>query len=444
MKKTFLAQALYATFACAGLSFSAYAGEAELLQKIEKLAAELESIKAELAANRQKTDRVHQQQEVFVSNMASRDTHQIAAAGSDNAASAALASAGPATVVSSYGEINYSRPKNDASQAQADVARAVIGLSHRFDEKTKMVAEFEWEHAIASAGDKGEAEVEQLYVEHEFNNSLRAKAGLFLIPAGLLNTNHEPTAYFGVQRNFVETAIIPSTWREAGFALSGSHDNGISWDAGLTTGFDLTKWNAGETEGRVSPLASIHQEGQLAKSHDLSVHAALNWRGVPGLLLGASIFSGKAGHASTDFVANDSRISLWDVHARYTPGSWDLSALYARGSISHTETLNLTFAGQPTPVPSTFYGWYLQSAYKLWSTTGYSLTPFVRYEQVNTAASYSAMPQGLANATGETEKIATLGASFKIGEGVVLKADLQKFKRDSSLDRVNLGVGYAF
>ena len=88
-----------------------------------------------------------------------------------------------------------------------------------------------------------------------------------------MNTNHEPTAYYGVERNFVETAIIPSTWREAGLGLSSTLDNGLTWDVGLTTGFDLAKWDAASNEGRESPLGSIHQEGQLAKSRDLSVHA---------------------------------------------------------------------------------------------------------------------------------------------------------------------------
>jgi hypothetical protein len=303
-----------------------------------------------------------------------------------------------------------------------------------------MVAEFEWEHAVTSASDKGETEVEQLYVEREFNNGLRAKGGLFLIPAGLLNTNHEPTAYYGVYRNFVETAIIPSTWREAGLGLSSTLDNGLSWDSGLTTGFDLTKWDASSTDGRTSPLGSIHQEGQQAKARDLSVFGALNWRGIPGLLLGGSVFTGKASHKTEDFAAQDARVTMWDLHARYTPGKWDLSALYARGTISNTEAQNQTFAGQPTPVPSSFYGWYAQAAYQLWKSPDYALTPFVRFEKFNTANGYS----GLDIAAGPNESVWTIGSNFNIGEGVVLKADYQKFKQDTTRDRLDLGLGYAF
>ncbi|MES2073676.1 MAG: hypothetical protein V4488_25205 [Pseudomonadota bacterium] len=443
MKKTLLAQALSLVFLSTAVALPAQAGEAELLQRIEKMAAELEAMKAELAANRKKTDTVEQKQEALATTVAANSATASAGATGGSAASG-QGLLGPSTVLSSYGEINYTRPKNAKNETQADVARAVIGITHRFDEKTKMVAEFEWEHAIASAGDQGESEVEQLYVEHELNNGLRVKGGLFLMPVGLINTNHEPTAYYGVHRNFVETAIIPSTWREAGIGLSRTHDNGLTWDLGVTTGFDLGKWDAASSEGTESPLGSIHQEGQLAKAHDLSVHAALNWRGVPGLLLGGSVFSGKAGQASTDFPANNARITLWDLHARYTPGLWDLSAVYTRGTISNTEALNLTFVGQPTPVPSSFVGWYAQAAYQLWKNEQYSFTPFVRYELFNTARSYAAVPQGLGVAPLEDEKVTTVGASFKIGEGVVFKADYQKFKLDSNRDRFNLGVGYSF
>jgi hypothetical protein len=440
MKKNLPAQVL--TLALAVVP-AAHASEAELLQRIDKMAAELEQIKAELAATRQKADTVEKKQDAYA---AAPPVNAAPAPVTASTPSADVA-AGPSpaqTVIGGYGEINYNRPTRNASQAQTDVRRAVIGIQHRFDERTKLVSEFEWEHAIASASDRGESAVEQLYVEREFTNGLRAKAGLFLIPAGLLNENHEPTAYYGVERNFVETAIIPSTWREAGLGISRSHDNGVSWEVGVTTGFDLTKWDAATNEGRDSPLGSIHQEGQLAKSRNLSTYGALNWRGMPGLLLGGSVFTGKAGHATTGFAAPDARVTLWDLHARYTPGRWDLSGVYARGTISNTDALNLTFAGNPTPVPSSFRGWYTQAAYQLWKSGDYALSPFVRYERFNTAVAYASTPEGLGVATGPDERVATIGANLRIGEGVVLKADYQKFREDRSRDRVDLGVGFSF
>jgi hypothetical protein len=431
MKLTLAARAVALAFCT--LPMLAHASEADLMQRLDKLAAELDQVKAELAATRKKSDAVE-----------ARQLAEPVPVAASQASTAGGMSSEAQTVLSGYGEINYNRPSKDASAAQTDVRRAVIGIQHRFDAKTKLVSEFEWEHAVTSADDKGEAAVEQLYIEREFDNSLRAKVGLFLMPAGLLNTNHEPTAFYGVERNFVETAIIPSTWREAGIGLSSTLDNGLTWDLGLTTGFDLGKWDAASSDGRESPLAAIHQEGQLAKSRNLGGHAALNWRGVPGLLLGGSVFSGEVAQGAANFSAPKSRVTLWDVHARYTPGKWDLAGVYARGTISNTGALNATFAGNPTPVPSSFDGWYLQAAYQAWKSQDYVFSPFVRYEQFNTARSYAGQEQGVEVATGPTEKVTTAGANLRVGEGVVLKADYQKFQTDRTRDRFNLGMGYAF
>jgi hypothetical protein len=424
MKQRVISAALAAAFLAAPVA--ALAQETDLAKRVEQLAAELEQVKAELAAQR--------------AQAAAAPRAEAAVA----PAPAAIAATTPDTVFSGYGEVNYNHPVRNASGAQTDLRRAVIGVQHRFDEKTKVVAEFEWEHAIASASDSGESAVEQMYVEREFNNGLRGKAGLFLMPVGLLNQNHEPTAYYGVERNFVETAIIPTTWREAGVGLSGEFGDGFAWDAGLTTGFDLTKWDAASGEGRESPLGAIHQEGQLAKSRDLQLHGALNWRGYPGLLVGGSVFTGKAGHATTDFSANDARVTLAELHTRYTPGAWDLSALWAYGRISNTEALNATFVGNPTPVPSSFAGWYLQAAYKLWQNADFSLSPFARFESFDTARTYAQLPAGLGVPSAPYERVATVGANLAVAQGVVLKADYQKFRQDKSLDRVNLGVGFSY
>jgi len=121
-----------------------------------------------------------------------------------------------------YGELYYTRPTRDPNRAQADLARAVFGIGYSFDSRTEFNSEFEVEHAVSSASDVGEFEVEQFYVDRQLANAVTLRAGLFLMPFGLLNEHHEPTNFYGVQRNFVETLIIPSTWREAGSMSMGT------------------------------------------------------------------------------------------------------------------------------------------------------------------------------------------------------------------------------
>ena len=360
----------------------------------------------------------------------------------------ALAELAASTTVSSYGEIGYNRPSQAPDQATVDVQRAVIALQHRFDDATKMVGEWEWEHAVTSSSDQGESEVEQLWVEHEFKSGLRAKAGLFLMPFGFLNQNHEPTAYFGVFRNQVERTIIPTTWREVGLGVSGTTEAALSWEVGLTTGFNLSKWDPGSTEGRdAGPLQAIHGEGQFAAASNLSGYGALNWRGWPGLQLGAAVFTGKVGQQTPGFAGDDSRLLLWDAHLRYTVAGWDLTALYARGTISHTDALDEQFLAttpSATLVPSLFRGGFLQAAYHLWHSDRIALDPFLRYEQYNDAAAFGSLVAAEGALVQPDDRVWTLGASLFVTSGVVFKVDYQRNQTYNFKDGLNLGVGYSF
>lgn len=406
--------------------------ETKLLNRLEQLAAELDRVKAELKQMKQKQDAL---------------PVPVAASPSPSPSASVPLSSTPfssPTQLTAYGEINYTRPRTDTSSTQADVARFVLGFQHRFDAKTKVVAELEVEHAVTSSTDNGEVAVEQVYVEHRLNDTVGARAGLFLIPLGLINQNHEPHTFYGVNRPTVETSIIPSTLREAGVQLFGEHDNGVSWSMGITTGFDLTKWDPLNAEGVESPLRTLHQEGQLAKSKDLSFFAAADWRGMPGLRIGAGFTSGKAGHGNKGFAAVNARTTLADMHVQWTPGAWDFAAVYARGTISGAGALNTTFAGAPYLVPKSFGGWYSQAAYKQRLDGDYVLSPFVRYEQINTGRSFDGVVAGLNVNAYDTESILTYGVNFNIAPTVVLKADYQKNKIAKDSDRLNLGLGFSF
>lgn len=463
MKTTPICLALAMLFS-AGTSHAAT--DAKLLARIERMAAELEAVKAELKAVKAEAA-ARQATPVAVAAPAATvtATPAVQAAAPPRIAApvemaqapapyqSPLSPSGSQTTLFGYGEINYNRPFRDQSQTQLDVRRAVIGIAHQASERTRIVGEFEFEHSVTSADDAGEVAVEQLYVEHRLSDNVSAKGGLFLIPLGFLNLVHEPTSYYGVERNFVETAIIPSTWREVGLSAFGVSDAGLRWDVGLTSGFNLNKWDGASTEGKESPLAAIHQEGQLARANNLSAYGALSWRGTPGLDVGAGLFSGKLAHkvkTPSDSEANaaglyapDARLTLWDAHVRWTPGKWDLSALYARGSITDTAGFNERLAGTNL-VPKSFFGWYTQAAYKVWESGEYALSPFARYEVFNTAASFAALPAGLSVDADRDEKVVTTGANLRIGSNVVLKADVQRFQVARARDRLNLGIGYQF
>ncbi|AIF46342.1 hypothetical protein [Dyella japonica] len=351
-----------------------------------------------------------------------------------------------------YGEINYNNYVHDGSRTQADLRRFVVLLSHQFSDRLSFNSEMEWEHAVTSASDQGESEIEQAFLNYQIASGVNLKTGLFLMPFGFINQSHEPPMYYGVERNEVETRIIPSTWREGGMGLWGSTNAGLAWDVGVTTGFDVAKF-----DDPSAPLHAIHQELQLAKAHDLSVYGALNYQGIPGWTIGGGVFTGNSTHANADYKANPdspdlagikARVTLWDMHTRWQRNGWDLEALYTRGTIGQAakidasiQAFNNTNQTARPYVPGAFYGWLMQAAYTVWEHGDMTLTPFVRYERFNTQ---SHMPAGFAADPANADHVATMGLTFSPYPQVVCKADYQKYQDNHKNDRFNLGMGYMF
>jgi hypothetical protein len=447
---------------------------AELIKKVDALAAQNTALQEKvdrLEAAQAQQDKQASQQATTVQQQGTQIQQQAVAIQQTEAqvkqesetvaqTAAATQRAGWAasTTLFGYGEIGYSRPSENVAATNTDVARAVLGFKHNFDERTRVTAELEWEHAITSADDSGESEVEQLWLERDFDNGVRGRAGLFLMPVGLINQNHEPTAYYGVFRPDVDTKIIPSTWREVGLGANGDIGNGLNWDVAITTAPNLSDWDASSTECRDrGPLQCIHGEGQFAASRTFGGVAALNWRGVPGLWVGGSIVYDNIGQSQPDFPGNGAKLLLLDAHARYQVGGLELAGEIVRGTISNTEALNESFFNSaipdPTYVPHLFYGGYAHAAYKVFQRGDYSLTPFVRYEIYNTAAGFGSLPAALGAVKQPDEHVLTIGANFYIGEGVVLKADYRDYRVNKAPDTeehfnlgnsLNLGVGFTF
>jgi hypothetical protein len=436
----------------------------KLAQQITQMQQQLDAMKQELARVKAQNDALAQQQQAQAKAIAATPAPAPVLAAAP--APAPVSAISPNLGLWGYGEIYYTHPTKDKKDTQADLARAVFGIGYKFDERTSFNSEFEVEHAVASSSDAGEFEVEQFYIDHQLSDNVGAKAGLFLMPAGLLNEHHEPTAFYGVQRNFVETLIIPSTWREGGIGLHGTNDLGLNWDIGVTTGLNLGGWNNSPEDPQyrtaleledsdIAPMQATHQELQLANAQHLSQYAGLNYTGVPNLLVGGFVFTGAMAIPVVPENLPQSRVTLWETHARWTPGNADISAVYAHGAFSKTATYNLDNTGVSNPIPSSFDGWYVQGAYSLWQQGGYKLAPFVRWEHYDMAASYAGIAPGFATTpTGLAsdgkpwpqphDRVLTGGANFYLNPNVVLKADYQHFATNKDLTRIDLGLGVSF
>jgi hypothetical protein len=425
----------------------------KLEQRVEKLTQELQELREELRA-------------LKAQDQATAAAHPAPAPAPPPTAAAAAVWA-PATnslfenlSLWGYGEIYYTHPTHEASLTEFDLARAVFGIGYKFDDRTLFNSEYEIEHAVSSAAHGGEFAVEQFYVDRLLSDKIAVRAGLFLMPFGLLNEYHEPTNFYGVQRNFVETLIIPSTWREGGLGFHGDADIGLAWNAGITSDQDLAKWDFAPQfpqyttaldleDNGVAPLQATHQELAHAKGRHLAQYVALNYNGVPGLKVGASVFTGKLATVaarSNALIPDDQHVTLWEAHARWTPGNFDIAALYAHGTISNLAAINAANSGSPNPIPSSFLGYYGQIAYIAWANDGYRLVPFVRWEHYNMGASYEGVsaPVIAPGSPAPYDRVWTYGANYYLGAHVVFKADYQSFHTNSDFSRYDLGLGLNF
>ena len=427
----------------------------QLEQQIEVLTRQLDALKGEVEQLKKQNDALatqQQQQAVEVQQVAETAKPQ--------------GGIPPELSLWGYGEIYYTHPVHVPDKTEADLARGVFGIGYRFDDNTVFNSEYEVEHAVASSSDVGEFEIEQFYVDHQLAPWVGVKGGLFLMPFGLLNEHHEPTNFYGVQRNFVETLIIPSTWREGGFAFHGDTAIGLTWDVGLTTDQNLGKRNffpedpgyrtALDLEDNdVAPLQETHQELSLANAQHLAQYVSLNYKGVPGLLAGAAVFTGNVAVPTFPKGLPGQRVTLWETHARWTPGPFDFSAVFARGSITNTQASNIANSGATNPEPASFHGWFVQAAWNAWHHNGYRAAPFVRFETYDMGASFEGIAPGFTPvpttlaSDGQPwpmpyDRVWTTGLNFYVTPHVVLKGDFQSFRNNSDLTRFDLGLGLNF
>jgi opacity protein-like surface antigen len=418
MKKNVLALAILAVIGVA----PAQAAQPTMEEKLEILQQEVEALRGQ-----------------FLKVQATEATGGNSGYGMSGAAAGS-------TTIGGYGEIVLNNYRDPAKKDEADLKRFVLFIGHKFNDRLRLVSELEIEHAKVDK-DGGEVAMEQAYIEYGINNKMNARAGMMLMPLGITNETHEPPTFYGVERTEVESRIIPSTWRELGIALQGEAIEGLEYNAGMSTSPDASKYKDASKGFR-----DMRTSGRQAPASDFGVFAALNYRGVPGLLLGGSVFSGNTAHngngttVETALMGVDARLTVWDLHAKYSVRDLDLQALYAEGTLADTDKINTAVAvsGTNKAAPKKFFGWYGQAAYHVWKSGDLDVAPFMRYERYNTQQEVDLSVAGNSIDPKNNETVTTIGVNVKLHPQVVLKADVQNYKADNSKDRVNLGLGYMF
>ncbi|MBB1477645.1 porin [Shewanella sp. SG41-3] len=330
----------------------------------------------------------------------------------------ASASSQSATTIGGYGELHYNNISNNQTgedKKEFDFHRFVLFVGHEFNSSTRFFSELEVEHSIAGESQNGEVELEQAYIEHDFNEMFTGKAGLFLMPVGIINETHEPTAFYGVERNPVEKDIIPATWWEGGINLNIKAAPGLAFDTAITSGLYLDQSSGYK-------IRNGRQKVSEAKGEDLAYTGRVKYTAVPGLELAATVqYQSDLTQGTAD--VDSAAATLLTAHAIYSIEHFTVKALYAQWNIDGKEAEALGRDKQN--------GFYIEPAYRINEQFGV----FARYNEWDNNAGDSA----------DTKKKQTnVGVNYWLHENVVFKADYENIGGAADSDGFNLGVGYQF
>ena len=338
-----------------------------------------------------------------------------------------LMNKGDGLVIGGYGEIHLN--VNEDANNKVDVHRLVTLLGYNFNDKVRFVSEIEFEHVK-------EVYVEQAFLSYSITDNFNLRAGLMLVPMGIVNEYHEPTTFNGVERPGMDKSIIPSTWREIGFGLNGRIDNAsLKYQLYLFNGFKS------DGLGGSNGIRSGRQKGAEAMWNTTNVSFDLDWYGINGLKLG---FSGYFGDSNVDEGVDvpGVGISMIGLDARYTKDRFGMRGQYITTSIDGSEEYNTAWESD---LGSKMNGWYIETSYNLMgSDKTERLDLFTRYSNYD---AHAGVAGSLTRNDEYNRNVLTTGLSWHVSKGAAFKMDYQILGNEGPDDNtsvINFGMGFWF
>jgi hypothetical protein len=369
-----------------------------------------------------------------------------------------LISSDKATLIAGYGEAKVSYDLAYKT-GEADLTRNVLFVGHKFNPKISLFSEWEIEDAKVEGGEPGgEFALEQLFLKFNINRDVYLNAGLFIPRLGIINENHLPTTFNGVDRPYVETFVIPSTWRELGVGIYGQIPRlpGFNYSFGVFNGLNSEEFGGGMgiREGRF--------EGRNASATNIAISgAALYYKNdfrfqVSGYYGGSAGISPRdADSLNLDSGPFGTPVILGEGDVQYLGKSFTAKVLGTVVNIPDADRINLAYANN---TPSMMWGAYAELGYDLLKSEK-NLTVFGRYEMLDLNAS---MPDNGIKDDYLNQQYIVGGITFQPIKGIAVKADYvqritgtpnpllnvnpfingQQFY--SSRGFVNVGIAYSF
>ncbi len=347
--------------------------------------------------------------------------------------------ADPPTGLSGYMDFNYTKPQ--FGDGVLDFHRFVLLVTHRFSDRLRFVGELELEHAFVEGLEPGgELELEQAYLDFLLTRAFNVRAGMMLVPIGILNERHEPPVFYGVHRPLVDTVLVPTTWFETGAGVHGEIGQGWRYRAYVMAPLNAAEFNADEV------LRGGRQKGSQANAGRAAVTGRLEYVGVRGLTAGASFWRGDSGFEFRPRFDVPTRVV--EADARFARDRLELRAQFVRVGIDHADLLNQALAiriGIDPNIARVAQGWYAEAGYRVVASAPWGeLGVFARYEDVDTQ---HRMPAGATPLDEFVRSSWTTGVTLWPEPDVAIKVDYTWLRSRGPFpapDAFAIGVGWWF
>ena len=356
-------------------------------------------------------------------------------------ATATAAESQPSRTSALSGYMDFHFNKLEKQDAIIDFHRFVLLFSHEFTPRIRFVGELELEHALVEGLEEaGELELEQAYIDFLLARRFNVRAGMVLVPVGIINERHEPPVFNGVERPLVDTVIVPTTWFEPGVGVHGEIAQGWRYRLYVVAPLDALEFSADEG------IRGGRQKGSQANMRSAATTGRIEYLGIRDLTLGASMWIGQGIDPGTTL---ETPVRVKEFDARYSGDRLELRAQFADVSIRRADLVNQALTrltGVDPNIAEGLRGFYGEVAYRLWASgSPRDLVGFIRYESVDTQ---HRMPAGYLPLEEFDREAWVFGFTYFPNPDVAVKADYVRMRNESGLIRTpssfNLGLGWWF
>lgn len=339
------------------------------------------------------------------------------------------------------GYMDFHFNKADGEAGVLDFHRFVLLMSHSFTSRLRFVGELELEHAfVEGLEEAGELELEQAYIDFLLSRRVNLRAGMLLMPVGIINERHEPPVYNGVERPFVDTFIVPTTWFDVGVGLHGEVSRGLRYRAYVVAPLNSLDFTADEG------IRGGIQKGSQSNVRNVAYTGRLEYLGVRGLTLGASLWTGVS---TFELPRLNTQVTVGEFDARFRRERLELRGQFAQVGISDAARLNDALGrvtGVSPNIAEQLRGFYGEAAYRVWNKGApRDLVTFVRYENFDTQYR---MPAGYLPLKEFDREAWVFGTTYFPDPDIAVKADYVRLRNQSGIfknrSQVNVGLGWWF